>query len=299
MRGNSPLPGDYNMRMAGWIISIAFCTIFCLTAAGARGIDIGPGENEPPEAVISEPKEEDTYYEGVPVPFNASGSKDNDTAVLYVHWSSDRDGYLGNLVIHERALSAGTHVITLYVSDGEDNSSAEVTITVLPNPGQEDTDSDGIPDTEDLDDDGDGIPDSWEIDNQLDPKDPMDMGADPDGDGLSNADEFDLGTDPRDMDTDGDGVGDGEDPDPLNPNDGDSDGDGIGDSEELENGTDPYDPDSDGDGVDDGEDRYPLDAERTGVDEEEIVPAEGFLIGVLSLICLAIIGRLRSRDRGC
>ena len=52
-----------------------------------------------------------------------------------------------------------------------------------------------------------------------------------------------AGTDPLDADSDNDGVVDGSDVDPLNPN-SDSDGDGVSDSIETATGTDPLDADS-------------------------------------------------------
>jgi len=98
------------------------------------------------------------------------------------------------------------------------------------------------------DSDGDGLPDEYERNNDLNPNDPVDALEDADGDGLSNIDEYGLGTDINTADTDGDGLGDGEEvrgqgsgvvTDPLLS---DSDGDGISDGLEILMGWDPTDP---------------------------------------------------------
>ena len=51
-----------------------------------------------------------------------------------------------------------------------------------------------------------------------DPLDPNSIPGDRDNDGLTDIEEVELGTDPDNPDTDGDGVSDKNDSDPLNPN---------------------------------------------------------------------------------
>lgn len=84
------------------------------------------------------------------------------------------------------------------------------------NPTQLDTDSDGLGNIEcDLDDDNDGLSDSVE-----DTFGSNSLLIDTDFDGLNDFDEYNSGispTDPTNPDTDGDGLLDGVDPDPLVP----------------------------------------------------------------------------------
>ena len=167
-------------------------------------------------------------------------------------------------------------------------------------PTNDDTDNDGIPNYLDSDDDNDGIPTREEDRNgNGDPRDdnsdgttgdmlPDYLDADDDGDGVLTVDEdVNMNGDPRDDDTnmngvsnyldpcepddtavacsegdtDGDGVRNVDDPDPLDPCNpdpdnllcptGDSDGDGLTNQEERDLGTNPGEADSDGDGVND------------------------------------------------
>ncbi len=87
----------------------------------------------------------------------------------------------------------------------------------------------------------------------------VDMGVDEfmdtDGDGVSDGDERVNGTDPMDMDTDDDGVNDNTDHFPTNPSETtDTDGDGTGDN---------ADTDDDDDGVNDNIDQFPTDPSET------------------------------------
>ena len=115
----------------------------------------------------------------------------------------------------------------------------------------EDTDGDGIPNTQDSDIDGDGIPNSSD--------------TDVDGDGIPNSSDNDI---------DGDGV--------LNQNDGDMDGDGLdnGSDNDIDgDGTNnDVDTDDDGDGVEDGDDYEPGGPpaeEEEGTEEEQSVTGGG------------------------
>jgi gliding motility-associated-like protein len=120
---------------------------------------------------------------------------------------------------------------------------------------QPDTDGDGLNDGIDTDDDNDGFSDTQEEGAGTDPLDPNSIPSDKDNDGLTDVEEVELGTDPDNPDTDGDGVSDKNDSDPLNPNVGlDTDGDGIPDA---------TDPDDDNDGVRDQNDAFPRDPNET------------------------------------
>ena len=86
------------------------------------------------------------------------------------------------------------------IADSLDNCPAII------NPGQEDFDGDGDGDVCDADDDNDGLSDTAEDALGTDP-----FNSDTDGDGLGDGDEVGIvGTDPLDFDTDGDCLSDGD-----------------------------------------------------------------------------------------
>ncbi len=68
------------------------------------------------------------------------------------------------------------------------------------------------------DSDSDGIPDWWEIRWGYSRLDSSDASTDDDVDGSNNLEEYQESTDPTNQDTDGDGILDGPDSDPLNDN---------------------------------------------------------------------------------
>ncbi|MEM6639663.1 MAG: S8 family serine peptidase, partial [Pseudomonadota bacterium] len=106
-----------------------------------------------------------------------------------------------------------------------------------------------------FDRDLDGMPDRFEIQFNFDPENPADAVLDADNDGLSNREEYEQGTDPRDVDTDGDGLSDGDEVNVFqtDPGNVDTDGDNLSDGAEVNQfGTDPTVLDSDGDGLADG-----------------------------------------------
>lgn len=126
-----------------------------------------------------------------------------------------------------------------------------------------DTDGDGLSDKrEELlgtdinnsDTDNDGLNDKFEVTFNLDPLVADDTSLDNDGDGLTLLQEQEVGTDPEKSDSDDDGLLDGEEQtyqtDPLNM---DTDADGLSDGDEVNiYGTDPTLLDSDGDTLNDG-----------------------------------------------
>ena len=68
-----------------------------------------------------------------------------------------------------------------------------------------------------VDSDNDGLSDAYELANGLNPYNASDATLDSDNDGLTNAEEYQAGTDPQNNDTDGDGILDGVDSEPLIP----------------------------------------------------------------------------------
>ncbi len=182
--------------------------------------------------------------------------------------------------------SYGYYEITVSVmpwdSSADDSSNNTVTKTVYV---EQDTDHDGIANSQDEDLDGDGtLNDEDEF-----PSDSSES-TDTDGDGTgNNADE----------DDDNDGVLDGEDDFPEDPmyssdqdsdgiadeEDEDIDGDGLTNEEEVEAETNPTNPDTDADHVVDGTDIFPTnptewadtDGDGTGDNSDKDIDGDGIL----------------------
>ena len=117
-----------------------------------------------------------------------------------------------------------------------------------------------------------------------DPEEPIDPDLDTDSDGIPDVDEIEVyGTDPENADTDGDGLSDYDElyvygTDPVK---GDTDADGLSDGDEVYYGTDPLSPDTDGDGISDG-DEFVLGTDPLQYDDISAVfqSSEGMVDGV-------------------
>jgi len=97
-----------------------------------------------------------------------------------------------------------------------------------------------------LDIDLDGMEDSWELANGLNPADASDALLDGDGDGLNNRGEYQNGGDPAVVDTDGDGLSDGDEVNThgTSPAAVDTDSDAMTDGWEVANALDPVNADA-------------------------------------------------------
>jgi hypothetical protein len=104
------------------------------------------------------------------------------------------------------------------------------------------------------DNDGDGLPKWWEESTGLNDDYAGDAALDSDGDTLTNLEEYQAKTNPNVVDTDGDGISDGDEVKVYlsSPIKTDSDGDGLNDYVELfDHQTDPFNPDTDNDSYSD------------------------------------------------
>ncbi len=218
------------------------------------------GENILPVAVISAP-----YYGFInqPISLDASDSYDlDDYFISSYEWDfGDLSPVDNDAVVTHTYSETGVFVLKLRVMD-PDNDWSEWTqspITILlpyadddndglnnieeinhgTNPFSDDTDGDGITDSDELsvyntnpvlsDTDGDRMNDGWEIYYNLNPIQ-NDAYVDSDNDGLSNIEEYSWGSQGGDpIETS------------LNPRDPDTDNDGMTDGEEVYIGTDPKD----------------------------------------------------------
>jgi hypothetical protein len=88
-------------------------------------------KNNPPVADIDSPYAGRKYYTDDFISFDASTSKDEDGDRMTYEWTiSTSSGILSTKKKFSKQLKEGRHVISLKVSDGVDEDSAEVTITV-------------------------------------------------------------------------------------------------------------------------------------------------------------------------
>lgn len=103
--------------------------------------------------------------------------------------------------------------------------------------------------------DGDGMPSWWEEQNGFDDNDSFDADLDSDLDNLSNLQEYLFETDPTLIDSDADGLSDGDEVNvhQTNPSLADTDGDGLSDGDEVNiHSSSPTLADSDNDRMNDG-----------------------------------------------
>jgi hypothetical protein len=146
----------------------------------------------------------DLYFvQGNTVTLDGSLSTDNSGSISNYTWSFTYDGqpvYLNGVAPNFTFSIVGNYDVSLTVMDPLGNTA---------------TDSVWVYITISTDSDDDGLPDAWELiyfdDLTYGPSD------DPDNDGWDNSKERDEGTDPSKADTDGDGIDDSTDENPLTP----------------------------------------------------------------------------------
>ena len=83
----------------------------------------------PPEVKIRTPGNDASFSSDEDIRFDGGESFDPDGTQLTFHWSSDRDGFLGDTATFTRQLTFGRHRITLTVTDG-DGASESVTVSI-------------------------------------------------------------------------------------------------------------------------------------------------------------------------
>ncbi|MDI6642310.1 MAG: PKD domain-containing protein, partial [Elusimicrobiota bacterium] len=86
--------------------------------------------NRAPTAVISSPLNNSKHATSDSISFDATDSYDPDNDILTYTWSSNIDGIIGYTKSFSAKLSAGTHTITLTVTDGSLSDTKQITITV-------------------------------------------------------------------------------------------------------------------------------------------------------------------------
>ncbi|MCK5037561.1 MAG: PKD domain-containing protein [Thermoplasmata archaeon] len=248
----------YNFTNDGtFMVTLTVTDAYGNTHQDNMTVTVAPGiDTTPPTANAGT---DQTVIQGTIVTFDGSGSTDNIGIVNYT-WAFDDGTTRATITLYGESptynfTSPGNYIVTLQVMDDAGNTGSD-SMVVLVEAAPLDTDGDGIPDVSDTDDDNDGVLD---VDDDF-PFDDSEA-TDTDGDGTG---------DNADLDDDDDGFLDiweeALDTDPLNSEDRpvDTDGDGIPDGD-LENSEDWMDIDDDGDDVPDAVDADPLDPEITDI----------------------------------
>ncbi len=95
-------------------------------------ITINPDSGASPTASILSPSDGDIFRQGQDIVFSGLGSDPDGTVVAY-RWTSDIDGVIGdNETFNVSSLSIGTHLITLTVTDDDNNTGTDsITIKVI------------------------------------------------------------------------------------------------------------------------------------------------------------------------
>jgi hypothetical protein len=176
-------------RIEKWIIFLGFLFPVLFPVMAFADEPEGDVNNHPPIPVISYPLEGIKYGNYGGILFDCRNSTDEDGDELTFLWYSDKDGYLGNSSCFFANLNGNNHRITLFAEDETTVNVTSITICVIDNHPRVDTDRDGYPDIIDEDDDNDGL---------------LDIQEDVNGNGLVDGNE----TDPLNPDSDGDGISD-------------------------------------------------------------------------------------------
>ncbi|MCK5038515.1 MAG: right-handed parallel beta-helix repeat-containing protein, partial [Thermoplasmata archaeon] len=246
---------------------------------------------------IADAGPDQTIIEGTIVTFDGSDSTDNLGIINYTWLLLDGDGQIFKYGVSPsyNFTVAGNNSARLTVTDAAGNTDTDTMSVTVQEPPL-DSDGDGIPDETDPDDDNDGIPDT-EDDFPTDPAASTDSDDDgkPDewNDGYTVEDSI-TGLE-EDLDDDDDGFLDVWEEalgtDPADPDDApmDTDGDGIPDGDAT-NSEDWMDPDDDGDTVDDADDPAPLNSEITGGDDDD--PPNTWLYLIIILVIVGVIGAI-------
>jgi hypothetical protein len=85
--------------------------------------------NRAPKVTLASPSDGEAFASGAEIFFECRAT-DADADRLEYRWSSDRAGVIGTSASFSKTLPAGTHRLTLVVSDGKTDTSVDITITV-------------------------------------------------------------------------------------------------------------------------------------------------------------------------